>query len=144
MCGLDYERFELLGVPQANVSQQQLNAVQTARTWQDLCRILGIDYEGDLARRAEVKPFFRRGTTLTPEQQVAVQGREGRVMVRVDVAPDGTGTAYIAQSSGDATMDRIGFAVASSLNHEWLPGLRYGKPVLQTIVFSVNYERRRP
>lgn len=136
---IEYDRLGKLGYT-ALLNPQQKMQMQNLHTWQDVCTMLGIDYQNDLLKRPMVEPFFVHVELPTLYGQDQVHQNEGVVSFQAVVHADGrTDQIQITQSSGNPTFDSIGQSIADSIR--WLPALQYGRPVDSTIVFTIRFRQ---
>ncbi|HUA77459.1 MAG TPA: energy transducer TonB [Acetobacteraceae bacterium] len=74
--------------------------------------------------------------------QAAQAGEQGSVILRVAVAPDGTGAVSIAQSSGYALLDNA--ARTAVARWHFVPARRAGRPVPSTMLIRIRFLIKKP
>jgi protein TonB len=69
------------------------------------------------------------------------QGRQGRVVLRVEVRPDGAaGMVFVDQTSGDASLDEA--ALAAVRRWRFRPARRNGAPVAANVQVPIRFSLR--
>ena len=125
----EYSNFNALSIPFPGS-----DPTGGMKTWEDLCKALGLDYQGDICRRPLVPPIFTGAGN--PEHMLGTKA--GLVKVSVVVTASGkVDQVMIVRSGGDTELDRVGMYIAQ--NTAWLPALAYGKPVDHKLEYDIKF-----
>lgn len=137
-----YDPFRECVIPMPATNFQADPNTRNIASWQDLCQRVGTVTWAELSSRPYVKPFLLWHPELGLGDQDALRGRSGTVQVRVTVHANRTTTAMLLTQTGTPEFDRVGYAVASGI--VFLPALRMGKEVEDTVDFTINFTTFNP